>query len=132
MLYITITLLHAGSAQPADCGATFHVNASSFEFVIVPGVRNCFSCSLDTKGSVLWQVTLPSSFIPTNVGPATAGFAEVDGNFLILPIPEDYVGPGFNGQRRIVCNGLLASSLFSPGREVSITSTLKCSNSLLL
>ena len=66
-------------------------------------------------GSVRWQVTLPGSFRPTDVGPATAGFAEVDGNF---PTPEDYVGPGFNGQRIIVCNGQLASSLFSPGRSV--------------
>ena len=107
-----------GSAQPADCGATFRVLATTFQFVIVPGVRNCFSCDRDTVGSVLWQVTLPGSFIRTDVGPATAGFAEVDGNFLILPTPEDYVGPGFNGQRIIVCNGQLASSLFSPGRSV--------------
>ena len=110
----------AGSAQPADCGVTFHVNASTFQFVIVPGVRNCFSCPPDAMGYVLWQVALPGSFIPTNVGPATAGFAEVDSNFLILPTPEDYVGPGFNGQRRIFCNHQLSSALFSPGRSVLI------------
>ena len=61
-------------------------------------------------------MTPPGSFVPTNVGPATAGFAEVDGDFLILPTPEDYVGPGFNGQRRIFCNGQFSPSLFSPGR----------------
>ena len=69
---------------------------------------------------MIWQVTPPGSFIPTDVGPATAGFAEVDGNFLIIPNPEDYVGPGFIGQRRIVCSQQLSSSLFSPDRGMLI------------
>ena len=70
-------------------------------------------------GPVLWQVTTPESLQqPINVGPGTAGFAEVDGNYLILPTPENYVGPGFNGQRTIRCNQQIQSILSSPGRGV--------------
>ena len=75
-------------------------------------------CIRDRVTDILWQVTLPGSLVPTNVGPATAGVAEEEDEYLVLPNPENYVGPGFNGQRTIVCSQQLRSSLFSPGKGV--------------
>ena len=48
----------------------------------MPGVVNCFSCALDSNGSVVWQFTV-------NDGPAP--FAATDENFLVIEMPENYV-----------------------------------------
>ena len=65
----------------------------------MPGVVNCFSCALDTMGSVSWQVELDGDLVPVSLSPD----AVTDGNFLVIAMPENYVLPGTSGRRSIVC-----------------------------
>ena len=61
----------------------------------MPGVVNCFSCALDNKSDVTWQVSLPNGeLIPVSSSPDVI----IDGNFLVFVMPEIYVLPGTSGR----------------------------------
>ena len=81
----------------------------------MPGVVNCFSCALDTGGSVSWQVELNGDLVPVSSSPDTV----VDGNCLVIAMPDNYVQPGTAGRRDILCsaNGQsLEARLASPSK----------------
>ena len=84
----------------------------------MPGVINCFSCALDTNGSITWQVTVNGDLLHLSLAPN----AEADGNFLVIAMPEDYVLPGTSGRRDILCTSLvngqnLEARLTSPSKS---------------
>ena len=67
----------------------------------MPGVVNCFSCALDTTGgSVSWQVELDGDPVPASSLPDIV----VNGNFLVIAMPDNYVQPGTAGRRDIHCS----------------------------
>ena len=67
----------------------------------MPGVVNCFNCTLDTTGgSVSWQVELNGDLVPVSSSPD----AVVNGNFLVIAMPDNYVQPGTSGRRDIHCS----------------------------
>ena len=69
----------------------------------MPGVVNCFSCVLDTTGgSVSWQVELDGDPAPVPV--SSLPDIVVDGNFLIIAMPDNYIQPGTVGRRDIHCS----------------------------
>ena len=87
------------------------------DIIIEPGVVNCFSCALDTNGSVIWQVELDGELVPVSSSPD----ATTDDNFLVIAMPDNYVQPGTSGRRDIVCTSLVNSQnlearLASPGK----------------
>ena len=64
----------------------------------MPGVVNCFNCALDTTGgSVSWQIELNGDLVPVSTSPDIV----VDGNFLVITKPDNYVQPGTSGRRDI-------------------------------
>ena len=63
----------------------------------MPGV---VSCALDAVGSVSWQIELNRNLVPTSSSPD----AVVNGNFLVIAMPDNYVQPGTSGRRDIVCS----------------------------
>ena len=82
----------------------------------MPGVVNCFSCALDTtSGSVSWQVELDGDSVPVSSSPD----AVVNGNFLVIAMPDNYVQPGTAGRRDIHCSAnhqSLEARLASPSK----------------
>ena len=78
------------------------VEHDQMDLYITPGVVNCFSCVLDTNGSVAWQVMVNGDLVPLSSTPN----AEADGNFLVIAMPEDYILPGTSGRRGILCTSL--------------------------
>ena len=83
---------------------------------------NCFSCFLDTVGSVVWQVELDNG---DRVQPDLSPDAEAVGNFLVLAMPENYVEPGTAGRKYIVCTSQLNNSnvevrLASPSKRLRV------------
>jgi hypothetical protein len=74
------------------------------DLYITPGLVNCFSCALDAGGStsVSWQVELDGDLVPASTSPDVV----VDGNFLVIAMPNDYVQPGTSGRRDILCTNL--------------------------
>ena len=108
---------YVGSCQspPEQCAQTFRIEEDREEIFIIPGVVNCFSCALDSNGSVIWKIT-----VTVNDGPAP--FAATDRNFLVIEMPENYIQPGLSGRRSILCisfdNGqILEARLSSPGNN---------------
>ena len=92
-----------GSAQstpPLQCVQNFRIDRNRIDLYIMPGVVNCFNCTLDTAGgSVSWKVELDGDLVPVSTSPD----AVVNGNFLIIAMPDDYVQPGTSGRRDISC-----------------------------
>ena len=83
----------------------------------MPGVVNCFSCAAlnTTGGSINWQVELNGDLVPVSSSPD----AVVNGNFLVIAMPDNYVQPGTSGRRDIRCsvNGRsLEARLASPSK----------------
>ena len=125
-------MIPAYAQQPARCLQTFRIeNGSRPNYVIVPGVANCFSCALDAvgatvswsvaDGSVIRQLQTGSPFILT-IANQSITIAEVEENYLILPAPEVYVLPGLVGRQDIFCSLATGSGeqyearLISPGK----------------
>ena len=83
------------------------VDAVHAEFIITPGVVNCFSCALEIESNIEWEVEDGARILRVIPGAplALAGGTtiEVEGNILILPMPELFVLPGNSGQMDIVC-----------------------------
>ena len=84
---------------------------------MVPGVVNCFGCALDASGSVAWQIELDGDLVPAS----SSSDIVVDGNVLVIAMPDDYVLPGSSGRKNILCtsltNGLnLEARLASPSK----------------
>ena len=84
----------------------------------MPGVVNCFSCALDTIGSVNWQVDTDGDLVPVSLSPD----AEADGNFLVVAMPDNYVQPGTSGRRNVKCTSVvtgqpLEARLASPSKS---------------
>ena len=98
----------SGSGPPAQCVQTFRIEQDQIEQYIVPGVVNCFSCALDTMGSVSWQVELDGDLVPVSLSPD----AVADGNCLIVEMPDNYVLPGPSGRRNITCTSLVDGQTF--------------------
>ena len=88
------------------------------DLIITPGVVNCFSCALDTMGTVQWQVTLDRELVVVTLSED----ATTVGNFLVIAMPEEYVTPGTSGTKNIVCslvsdeNQRLEATLASPSK----------------
>ena len=86
----------------------------------MPGVVNYFSCALDTTGgSVSWQVELEVDGDPAPVPVSSLPDIVVNGNFLVIAMPKNYVQPGTAGRRDIHCstNGQsLEARLASPSK----------------
>ena len=84
----------------------------------MPGVINCFSCALDTNGSIAWQVSVNDDLVPVS----SSSDAVADDNFLIIAMPEKYVLPGTSGRRDILCTSVdngqnLEARLVSPSKR---------------
>ena len=114
-------VIPAGSAQPAQCARTFRVEDDRDDLYIVPGVVNCFSCALDTMGGVSWQVERDGDLVLATSSPDAA----VDGNFLIIAMPENYVLPGTSGRRDIACTSVVNGQNLEP--RLASPSKLGCS-----
>ena len=54
-------------------------------------------------GDVAWQVELDGDPIPASSSPDVV----VNGNFLVIAMPDDYVQPGTSGRKDIVCYSLI-------------------------
>ena len=84
----------------------------------MPGVVNCFNCTLNTAGgSVSWQIELDGDLVP--VSTSRAPDIVVDGNFLVITKPDNYVQPGTSGRRDIYCSAnsqSLEARLASPSK----------------
>ena len=85
----------------------------------MPGVVNCFSCALDTNGSVAWEVDRDGDLVPVSLSPAAVA---ID-NFLVITMPKMYVLPGTSGRRSILCTSVdnsqnLEGRLASPSIRV--------------
>ena len=82
----------------------------------MPGVVNCFSCALDTAGgSINWQVEVDGGLVPVS----SLSDIVVNGNFLVIAMPDDYVQPGTAGRRDILCSANsqnLEARLASPSK----------------
>ena len=102
-MYIALSIA-TGLAQtpPAQCApaGTFRVERDREDIFIVPGVVNCFSCNLDTQGDIAWQVENESGDL---VAVTASDDVVVDGNFLIIAMPDNYVQPGTGGRQDIEC-----------------------------
>jgi hypothetical protein len=105
----------AAQIPPAQCIQTIRVEKNLVDLYITPGVANCFSCALDANGSVNWQVEEGGDPVPASA----SSDAVVNGSFLIIAMPDDYVQPGTAGRRDISCsvNGRrLEARLVSPSK----------------
>lgn len=98
--------------SPARCVQTFRIEDSSRpDFVVVPGVVNCFICVIYPvdNASLSWIIENGKASLPLQSG-MLASIAngtttvEVEGNTLILPMPELYVRPGIVGRKFIICS----------------------------
>ena len=83
------------------------------------GVVNCFSCALDAIGGVSWEVEVDGVLVPISTL-SDDNIIVVNGSFLIIAMPDNYVQPGTSGRRDIICishaNGqTLDARLASPG-----------------
>ena len=100
------------------------VEYNRINLYITPGVVNCFSCALDNKNNVTWQVSLPDGEpIPVSSSPD----AVTDGNFLVILMPEMYVLPGTSGRRLIVCTSLSGGQILE-ARLASPSISYMCHN----
>ena len=90
------------SPPPSQCVKTFRIEQDRTDLYIMPGVVNCFSCALDANGSVSWQVEVDGDLVPVSASPDIV----VNGSFLIIAIPGNYVTPGTSGRRNIICTNL--------------------------
>ena len=107
----------AGSTQSSQCEEVYHIEEDRSRFIIVPGVKNCFGCALQSVGTVSWLVSINGDLVPAS----TVSFVETEANYLVLPMPTDYVEPGNAGRRDIICtsgNQQLEAGLISPGNSV--------------
>ena len=89
------------------------------DIYITPGVVNCFSCALDSMGSVIWQVEIDGDLVLPSVSEGTAA---TEGNFLIIAMPDNYVQPGTGGRQDIVCT----SAVSGQNLEARLASPSKC------
>ena len=78
------------------------LNKIGWNIYIILEVVNCFSCALDTMGSVNWQVDLDDDFVAVTLSPDAVAV----GNFLVIAMPDRYVQPGTTGRQNniIVCS----------------------------
>lgn len=87
----------------------------------MPGLVNCFGCALDTMGNVNWQVEMNGDLVPASSSPDAA----LNGNFLVIATPENYVLPGSSGRRTVQCTSLvngqtLEARLASPSKYFTL------------
>ena len=83
----------------------------------MPGVVNCFNCTLNTAGgSVSWQIELDGDPVPVSLSPDAVVNHD---NLLVIAMPDDYVQPGTAGRRDIHCSAInesLEARLASPSK----------------
>ena len=104
---------------PSQCVQSFRIEHDRVDLYIVSGVVNCFSCALDAIGGVSWEVEVDGALVPISTLPDD-NIIVVNGSFLIIAMPDNYVQPGTSGRRDIICishaNGqTLDARLASPG-----------------
>ena len=104
-----------------QCVQTLRIEQDRSDIYIMPGVVNCISCGLDTMGSVIWRISVDGILVPASSVPL---IATVDGNSLVIAMPEDYVLPGTTGRRDIICISIINSQelearLASPSKSKS-------------
>ena len=112
-------LVSAGSAQsPAECVETFNLDQTHPDFIIMPGVTNCFSCSLSNPS---WAVEIGGVNIPvpttTHLTVGTTTIIARNG-YVVLSMPQLYVLAGNVGRRDLVCMDL-AGTEYREARLVS-------------
>ena len=86
-----------------QCEQIFEIEQDQTDINIVPGVVNCLICALNTTGDVAWRIELNGVLVPVTSSPD----AEVNGKFLVIEMPDDYVSPGSSGKRNITCTSLV-------------------------
>ena len=75
------------------------------DIIIELGEVNCFTCSQVSSWTANNDMGNPISV--TSASPLVFGVTtvvEVEGNYLVLPSPGDYVLPGNIGRRNIICS----------------------------
>jgi hypothetical protein len=109
------------SQRPSQCQSDLQIVSDREDLYIVPGMVNCITCALDEQGPVTWQIEVDGDLVVAT-SPTAAQFATVEGNYLILMTPEDYVLLGSTGRRDIVCSGpgfpFLEARLVSPSKNI--------------
>lgn len=100
-------LMHVGLCQsplpPSQCVQTFLIERDMMDISIMPGVVNCFSCALDTPGPVAWLVEMDGELVQTSLSPDAVTVTKLNGSFLVIAMPDNYVLPGPSGRRIIAC-----------------------------
>ena len=84
---------------------TFDVIQDRQDFIIIPGVTNCFSCS-PASTDPLWTVEIGCVLVAVpNMTPLTVGTTTVvaRNGIVVLPMPELYILAGNIGRRDLVC-----------------------------
>ena len=105
----------AGLTRPEQCQVLYYIEEDRSSFIIVPEVTNCFNCALHNESMLSWLVSIDTGDL---VPASTVPNVEIEANYLIVPIPTDYVEPGNAGRRDIICttgNRQLEARLTSPG-----------------
>ena len=93
------------SQAPARCATTTTLSGSFTDIIVELGEVNCFTCSLVISWTANNDMGNPISV--TSASPLVIGVTtvvEVEGNYLVLPSPGDYVLPGSGGRKNIICS----------------------------
>ena len=110
------------SQAPARCARTTTLSAPFTDIVVELGEVNCFTCSLVTSWTANNDAGNPISV--TSASPLLIGeviVVEVEGNYLILPSPGQYVPPGNSGRRNIICTDNIGDTY-----EARLSNPSKC------
>ena len=110
IIIINIAFIGSGSGDipPSQCVQTFTIMQDGTDIDVMPGVVNCFSCALDSMSGIAWQVEINGRLVPVSSSPDVV----VDGNFLIIEMPDDYVPFGQSGGRNITCTSIFDGQSF--------------------
>ena len=110
------------SQAPARCVRTTTLSGGFINIIVELGEVNCFTCSQvlswtanNNEGNPI-SVTSAS---PLLIGGVTV--VEVEGNYLVLPSPGDYVLPGNIGRRNIICSDNIGNQY-----EARLSNPSKC------
>ena len=96
---------------PARCARTTTLSAPFTDIVIELGEVNCFTCSQVLSWTATNDMGNPvsvTSASPLLISGVTV--VEIEGNYLILPSPGQYVLPGNSGRRNIICSDIIGDT----------------------
>ena len=110
------------SQAPARCATTTTLSGPFADIIIELGEVNCFTCSQViswTANNDMGNPISVTSASPLEIGGVTV--VEVEGNYLVLPSPGQYVPPGTSGRRNIICTDTMADTY-----EARLSNPSKC------